>query len=56
MSREEAAALERPLDVEALVRAGVEGAAVERFDFPRGAGPFPLRGRRGAPRQEPVSE
>jgi thiamine biosynthesis protein ThiI len=56
MSREEAAALERPLDVEALVRAGVEGAAVERFDFPRGAGPFPLRGRRGAQRQEPVSE
>jgi thiamine biosynthesis protein ThiI len=46
MSREEAAAVERKLDVDALVRAGVEGATVESFDFPPGAGTFPARSPR----------
>jgi thiamine biosynthesis protein ThiI len=48
MSAEEAAAAERRLDVAALVRAGVEGAMVESFDFPPGAGPFPARAPRAA--------
>src|SRR5262249_13539360 len=40
-SREEAAAIEARLDIPGLVRAGVEGAVEERFDFPPGAGDFP---------------
>ena len=56
MSREEAALVEGKLDVPALVRAGVEAATEERVDFPSGAGAFPSRPARGAPRSEPVSE
>jgi tRNA uracil 4-sulfurtransferase len=41
MGREEAARLEERLDVAALVKAGVEGASEEVFDFPVGAGVFP---------------
>jgi thiamine biosynthesis protein ThiI len=56
MSLEEAAALERRLDVAALVEAGVAGAVEERFEFPAGAGPYPARSPRGRPMEEPVRE
>ena len=38
LGREEIEAMEGRLDTGALVRAGVEGASLETFDFPRGAG------------------
>ncbi len=38
LGREEIDAMEGTLDVGALVRTGVEGAAIETFDFPPGAG------------------
>jgi len=38
LGREEIEAMEVRLDTDALVRAGVEGASLETFDFPRGAG------------------
>ena len=38
LGREEIEAMEARLDTGALVRAGVEGASLETFDFPRGAG------------------
>jgi thiamine biosynthesis protein ThiI len=38
LGREEIEAMEARLDTDALVRAGVEGASLETFDFPRGAG------------------
>ena len=53
MSRDEALALESRLDIPALVTQGVEGASIETFDFPVGAGPLrpiPARADRGGPR------
>ncbi len=47
---EEIQALEERLDLAALVRAGTEGALLETFDFPPGAGPFP------APRRAHAAE
>jgi len=50
MSRDEALALESRLDIPALVTQGVEGASIETFDFPVGAGPLrpiPARADRG---------
>jgi thiamine biosynthesis protein ThiI len=41
LSREEVADMEARLDIPALVRAGVEGATMEIFDFPQGAGAHP---------------
>jgi len=43
LTADEVAAMEARLDIAALVRSGVEGAAMETFDFPAGAGPFPGR-------------
>src|SRR5262249_23026256 len=43
LTPDEVAAMEARLDIAALVRAGVEGAATETFDFPVGTGPFPAR-------------
>ena len=48
LSREEVADMEARLDIPALVRAGVEAATMETFDFPPGAGAHPAR---PAPRQ-----
>jgi len=48
LSREEATAAEAGLDIEALIRAGVENAVEERFEFPSGAGVFPARPPQGA--------
>ena len=46
ISREEVLTLESRLDIPALVAQGVEGASVETFDFPLGAGPLrPIRAR-----------
>ena len=56
MSREEATAVEARLDLPALVRAGVEAAVEEVFDFPSGAGAFPPRPPRAARLEEPVPE
>ena len=50
MSRDEVLALESRLDIPALVTQGVEGASIETFDFPVGAGPLrpiPARADRG---------
>ena len=35
--------MEARLDIPKLVTTGVEGASMETFDFPVGAGPFPGR-------------
>ena len=43
MSQEEIADMEARLDIPALVRAGVEAATMETFDFPPGAGAHPAR-------------
>jgi len=43
LSQEEVADMESRLDVPALVRAGVEAATMETFDFPLGAGAHPPR-------------
>jgi thiamine biosynthesis protein ThiI len=43
MSQEEIADMEARLDIPALVRAGVEAATMETFDFPPGAGAHPGR-------------
>jgi len=48
LGREEVADMEARLDIPALVRAGVEAATMETFDFPPGAGLHPAR---PAPRQ-----
>jgi len=48
LSREEVADMEARLDIPALVRAGLEAATMETFDFPPGAGAHPAR---PAPRQ-----
>jgi thiamine biosynthesis protein ThiI len=50
------AALEARLDIERLVTQGVEAAEQETFDFPPGAGPYPVRGPRPRSVREPVSE
>jgi len=46
LAQEEIAAMEARLDIPKLVTAGVEGASMETFDFPVGAGPFPGRSAR----------
>ena len=46
MSREEGMMAEARLDIPALVRAGIDGATEEVFDFPPGAGVFPVRSPR----------
>ena len=49
-SREEVLAFESRLDIAGLVAQGVEGASLETFDFPVGAGPLrpmPARAARG---------
>ena len=56
MSLEEAAAVERRLDVPALVTMGVDGAVEEDFDFPAGAGAFPPHAPRSRSREKPVPE
>jgi thiamine biosynthesis protein ThiI len=43
LSQEEIAAMEARLDIPALVKAGVEAATMETFDFPPGAGAHPGR-------------
>ena len=43
LSQEEVADMESRLDISALVRAGVEAATMETFDFPLGAGTHPAR-------------
>jgi tRNA uracil 4-sulfurtransferase len=43
LSQEEVADMESRLDIPALVRTGVEGAVMETFDFPVGAGPHPAQ-------------
>jgi len=56
MSLEEAGAVERRLDVPALVAMGVDGAVEEHFDFPAGAGVFPPPAPRSRSREKPVPE
>ncbi len=52
----EAAAIERRMDVEALVAMGVAGAVEETFDFPAGAGAYPPRATAARPKEESVPE
>src|SRR5262245_15050363 len=56
MPRDEAAAVERRLDLPALVAMGVDGAMEEVFDFPAGAGAFPPRAGRSRATGRPVAE
>jgi thiamine biosynthesis protein ThiI len=56
MEAAQVAAIEARLDIERLVRQGVEAAEQELFDFPPGAGPYPARGARSRPVTEPISE
>ena len=56
MSLAEAAAIERRVNVEALVAMGVAGAVEEVFDFPVGSGPYPPRARATRPKEESVPE
>jgi thiamine biosynthesis protein ThiI len=56
ITRDEATAIERRLDVEALVAAGIERAALETFEFPPGAGAFPARSSRAPAIPERVPE
>jgi len=51
LSQEEVADMESRLDIPALVKAGVEAATMETFDFPLGAGTHPTR---PAPRRRVV--
>jgi thiamine biosynthesis protein ThiI len=56
MSRDEVLTFESRLDIPALVAQGVEGASLEVFDFPPGAGPLrPAPARAGRERGEPRS-
>ncbi len=48
LSREQIAEMEARLDIQALVRAGVDAATMETFDFPPGAGSHPAQ---SAPRR-----
>jgi thiamine biosynthesis protein ThiI len=50
------AAAEARLDIERLVIQGVEATEQEVFEFPAGAGPYPARGARIRPVEEPISE
>ena len=43
LSREEVADMEARIDIPALVRAGLEAATMETFDFPPGAGAHPAK-------------
>jgi len=45
MAPEEVQGLEERLNLPALVKVGVEGAVLETFEFPKGAGPFPASRR-----------
>jgi thiamine biosynthesis protein ThiI len=45
MAPEEVQTLEERLNLPALVKVGVEGAVLETFEFPKGAGPFPASRR-----------
>jgi len=45
MAPEEVQGLEERLNLPALVKVGVEGAVLETFEFPKGAGPFPVSRR-----------
>jgi thiamine biosynthesis protein ThiI len=56
LGRDEAALVEQRLDIPDLVRAGVQAASEEVFDFPPGSGSFPPRSQRPAPTRAPVSE
>lgn len=51
MAPEEVQGLEERLNLSALVKAGVEGAVLETFEFPKGAGPFPASRRAHAARE-----
>jgi len=55
MAPEEVQGLEEHLNLPALVKAGVEGAQLETFEFPKGAGPFPAH-RARATEEEPLSK
>jgi len=55
MAPEEVQGLEEHLNLPALVKAGVEGAQLETFEFPKGAGPFPAH-RARATEEEPLSQ
>ena len=55
MAPEEVQGLEERLNLPALVKAGVEGAQLETFEFPKGAGPFPAH-RARATEEEPLSQ
>ena len=55
MAPEEVQGLEERLHLPALVKAGVEGAQLETFEFPKGAGPFPAH-RARATEEEPLSQ
>jgi len=55
MAPEEVQGLEERLNLPALVKAGVEGAQLETFEFPKGAGPFPAH-RARATEEEPLSK
>jgi thiamine biosynthesis protein ThiI len=50
------ATVEARLDMERLVTQGVEATEQEVFEFPAGAGPYPARGARSRPVEEPISE
>jgi len=50
------AAMEARLDIERLVTLGVETAEQETFEFPAGAGPYPMRGERRRSVRESISE
>jgi len=56
MEAEQVAALEARLDIARLVTQGVETAEQETFEFPPGAGPYPVRGARTRSMRESVSE
>ncbi len=56
MAPEEIRISEEPLDLPALVRAGVEGAQFETFEFPKRAGPFPVPRRARAAEEESLSQ
>jgi hypothetical protein len=56
MSLAEAAAIERRVNVEALVAMGVAGALEEVFDFPEGAGSHPPHAKPARPKEESVPE
>jgi tRNA uracil 4-sulfurtransferase len=53
---EQVATVEARLDIPRLVTQGVGTAEQEVFDFPVGAGPYPLRGARRSSVTEPISD